>query len=78
MFKSQVSQLGLLGLIGPTWCQVGAAGLLAAILPVTGVTRLRFLAEFFRILGDLSLGFAEFLANSGLKNSQRKLYVSPI
>ena len=50
-----------------------AAGLLAAILPIRASTALRFLAEFFRILGDFSMGFAEFLPNSGLKNSQRKL-----
>ena len=44
-----------------------AVGLLAAILPIRSATRLHFLAEFFRILGDLSMGFAEFLQNSGLK-----------
>ena len=50
-----------------------AAGLLAAILTIRGVTRLQFLAEFFRILGDFLMGFAKLSPNSGLKNSLRKL-----
>ena len=54
-----------------SWCR--AAGLLAVILPIRGVTRLRFSAEFFKILGDFSMSFAKFSLNSGLKNSQRKL-----
>ena len=54
-----------------SWCR--AAGLLAVILPIRGVTRLRFATEFFKILGDFSMSFAKFLLNSGLKNSQRKL-----
>ena len=44
-----------------------AAGLLAAILPIRASTALRFLAEFFWILGDFIMGFAEFLPNSGEK-----------
>ena len=41
-----------------------AVGLLAALLPIRVVTALRFLAKFFRIYVDFTMGFAGFLPNS--------------
>ena len=41
------------------------------ILPIRAATALQFFAKFFRILGDFTLGFTEFLPNSEEKIPSR-------